>query len=121
MKAFLIGCIVALASVLLAGSALAATKGPQASIDTGVVAGVEEPGLSVFKGVPYAAPPVGPLRWKAPQPAAHWTGLRDASAYGAACPQDGAHKEAWAQVGKQSEDCLFLNVWRPKAAGRSTR
>ena len=118
MKTFTTGCVAALAVVLLAGTALAAPAAPQASIDTGVVVGVSEPGLSVFKGIPYAAPPVGPLRWRAPQSAVHWTGVRDASVYGAACPQDGAHKEAWAQVGRQSEDCLFLNVWRPKAPGK---
>jgi para-nitrobenzyl esterase len=118
MKMLTMGCVATLAAALLAGSAYAAPDHPQATIDTGAVAGFEEPGLSVFKGIPYAAAPVGPLRWKAPQPAVPWTGVRDASSYGAACPQDDAHKEAWAQVGKQSEDCLFLNVWRPKAAGK---
>ncbi len=118
MKTFVAGCVASLTAALLVGSAHAAIDHPRATLDAGVVAGVEEQGLTVFKGIPYAAPPVGPLRWKAPQPPTSWTSVRDASAYGAACPQDGAHTEAWAQVGKQSEDCLYLNVWRPKAAGK---
>ena len=87
-------------------------------LDSGLVAGVSEGDLTVFKGIPYASPPVGPLRWKPPQPALRWTGVRTARAYGAACPQDSAHKEPWAQVGAMSEDCLFLNVWRPAKPGR---
>ena len=113
-----VACTAALIAAL-AGSAAAAPTRPQVTVAGGVVAGVEEPGLAVFRGIPYAAAPVGALRWKATQPAAPWKGVRDASAYGAACPQDGAHKEAWAQVGRQSEDCLFLNVWRPKGAARA--
>ena len=88
------------------------------AIDSGVIAGTAEGQLLVFKGIPYAAPPVGPLRWKAPQPVAPWTVVREARGFGAACPQGPEHKEAWAQVGPMSEDCLFLNVWRPKRAGR---
>ena len=92
----------------------------RAVVDTGVLAGVKQSGLAVFRGVPYAAPPVGALRWKAPQQPAAWTGVRDASKYGLACPQDDAHKEAWAQVGAQGEDCLFLNVWKPDGARKAT-
>lgn len=90
---------------------------PQVRIDTGTVVGTTEDKTLAFRGIPYAAPPVGPLRWKAPVAASRWTNLRDASRYGAACPQAPDHKEAWAQVGQQNEDCLFLNVWRPKRAG----
>ena len=95
-----------------------APDGPLVQIDTGRVAGVAERDVSAFKGIPYAAPPIGPLRWRAPMPAATWNGIRDASHYGAACPQAPDHKEPWAQVGPTSEDCLFLNVWRPKRAGK---
>ncbi|MBN8809318.1 MAG: carboxylesterase family protein [Sphingomonas sp.] len=107
------------APVVLAAAtpALAQASPTQAATDAGTLAGTVEGPLVVFKGIPYAAPPVGPLRWKAPQPATHWSGVRPATRYGYACPQDGAHKEPWAQVGPQSEDCLFLNVWRPKAPG----
>jgi para-nitrobenzyl esterase len=115
--AFIAGLFFALAAIALASAAHAKSARPEVTIDTGAVIGVQEPSVAVFRGIPYATPPVGSLRWKATVPAQAWKGVRDASAYGAACPQDGAHKEAWAQVGKQSEDCLFLNVWRPKAAG----
>lgn len=86
-------------------------------IDTGVLAGAIDGQTLAFRGIPYAAPPTGPLRWKPPMAPAAWSGARDAGHYGAACPQGPEHAEAWAQVGPQSEDCLFLNVWRPKRAG----
>ena len=111
--------IVAIALFLaLAFTAPALAQTPTARVDTGTVQGSAQGQLLVFKGIPYAAPPVGPLRWKAPQPALRWTGMRDARRFGAACPQGPEHKEAWAQVGPMSEDCLFLNVWRPARAGK---
>ncbi|MES3022816.1 MAG: carboxylesterase family protein [Pseudomonadota bacterium] len=87
-----------------------------AQIDTGALAGVPsaDPGVTVFKGVPFAAPPVGPLRWKPPVAPAKWTGVRAADKYGSSCMQKG-HGEA-GQAGDQaenSEDCLYLNVWTP--------
>ena len=66
------------------------------------------PEIVSFKGVPYAAPPVGDLRWKPPQPVVAWDGVRDATAAGPICMQTGA------QDGSQNEDCLLLNVWAPK-------
>ena len=69
-----------------APSAAADTR-PVVQIDTGAVVGVETGGIAAFKGIPYAAPPVGPLRWKPPEPAAAWSTPRDASQFGAACPQ----------------------------------
>ena len=66
-------------------------------------------------GIPYAAPPVGPLRWRPPQPAARWAGIRDATAYAPHCPQP---PSAFG-VASTSENCLYLNVFRPAgAAGR---
>lgn len=103
--------------VTLAAPAAAQTRAATAKLDTGTVAGTAEGTLTVFKGIPYAAPPIGPLRWKAPRRALPWTGIRTARAFGAACPQGPEHKEPWAQVGPQSEDCLFLNVWRPRRPG----
>lgn len=88
------------------------------TLESGAVAGATEGSLTIFKGIPYAAPPVGALRWKAPQPPLPWTGVREARSFGAACPQGSEHKEPWAQVGPMSEDCLFLNVWRPTKPGR---
>ncbi len=109
-----------LCAILLAG---VATMGQAASAQTSVVteagevAGAASDKIISFKGIPYAAPPVGPLRWKAPEPAPRWTGVRQATTYGNACPQP-ERKEAWAQVGQRSEDCLFLNVWRPAKPGK---
>ncbi len=62
-----------------------------------------------FLGVPYAAPPVGPLRWRAPQPAAHWKGVRSATRFGPHCPQFGGPFG----LASMSENCLFLNVYTP--------
>ena len=59
----------------------------QAKIDTGVVQGSAEQGITAFKGIPFAAPPVGDLRWRPPQAAAKWTGVREATQYGSDCAQ----------------------------------
>lgn len=101
--------------VLLALS-LAGAAAPVADTQSGVVAGVMEAGLSVFRGVPYAAAPVGDLRWRPPQPPAAWEGVRDASAFGSACLQSGDAWPPWAGTGAESEDCLTLNVWTPEGA-----
>lgn len=101
-----------------APSAAAQSGSTPMTLDSGRIAGTVEGPLTVFRGVPFAAPPVGPLRWKAPQPTPPWTGVREARAFGAACPQGPEHKEPWAQVGAMSEDCLFLNVWRPTKPGK---
>lgn len=115
----LLRLLVAIATpVTLAAAPSAVAQGAPVAIDTGAVSGTTDGPLTVFKGIPYAAPPVGPLRWKAPQPALPWTGVRDARSFGAACPQGPEHKEPWAQVGAMSEDCLFLNVWRPTKSGK---
>ncbi|MDP1027744.1 carboxylesterase family protein [Sphingomonas sp. KR1UV-12] len=108
--------IAGLAALTIAGPA--AGQAPQVTIDTGALRGARSGETLVFKGIPYAAPPVGALRWRPPAMPAAWVGTRDASRFGAACPQGPEHKEPWAQVGPQSEDCLFLNVWRPARSGR---
>jgi para-nitrobenzyl esterase len=99
----------------LAGAApcVAMAASPTAKLDAGVVEGVASGDLIVFKGIPYAAGPSGALRWRAPQPVPAWKGVRPATSFGAACAQPHLSEDAWAQVGPQSEDCLFLNVWRP--------
>ena len=71
------------------------------------------PRVIAFKGIPYAAPPVGPLRWRAPQPAAVWTGVRDALAFGPDFPQAPNPRLRSLSF---SEDCLYLNVWAPEGA-----
>ncbi len=74
--------------------------------ENGPVQGTVEPGLTVYKGIPFAAPPVGDLRWRAPQPAAKWEGVRPADKFGPD-PYQGDGK------GNVSEDCLYVNVWTP--------
>jgi para-nitrobenzyl esterase len=91
---------------------------PIATVSTGALAGAVEDGVAVFRGVPFAAPPVGPLRWRPPQPAAEWQGVRDATRFGPACLQ--GHAGGLADVTPYggapeptSEDGLTLNVWAP--------
>ena len=67
--------------------------------------------IQVYKGIPYAAPPVGPLRWKAPQPVIPWAGVRVCTQYGPPCPQRKLPPPFDRDYGKTSEDCLTLNVW----------
>jgi len=107
--------MIPLASVVTVLAALAAGAGP-VKTDKGAVEGTTAPsGVRAFKGIPYAAPPTGALRWKAPQPAAAWTGVRKAEAFGARCPQ----VKVWDDMvfrDEMSEDCLYLNVWTPADA-----
>ena len=86
---------------------------PIVEVKNGKLQGVEEYGMLAFKNIPYAAPPVGELRWRPPQPAKNWEDVRDASKYGQACPQplvEGLNPE----LVPGSEDCLKLNVYTPK-------
>ncbi len=91
---------------------------------SGLVRGTSdtETGTCVWRGIPYAAPPVGELRWKSPQPHPFWSGVRDATEFGARCMQKdvkGAMKLVTPDPsGKMSEDCLFMNIWRPAKSGR---
>jgi hypothetical protein len=72
--------------------------------------------VRVFEGVPFAAPPVGALRWQAPQPAAPWTGVRKADQFGARCYQGNIFGDMIFRDKGISEDCLYLNVWTPSPA-----
>jgi len=76
--------------------------------DKGLVRGVIRGGTRVFLGIPYAAPPLGSNRWRAPGPVVEWMGVRDASVPGPSCMQTGGGR-----VGAVSEDCLLINVWTP--------
>ncbi len=110
----LVGAVVAaLAAVAIwaAGGAYAAGVVPT---DKGPVRGVETPTLTKYLGIPYAAPPVGDLRWRPPQPHARWHGPLDASQFGNHCPQPAS------PFGRASttEDCLFLNVFTPNRQGK---
>lgn len=82
---------------------------PEIETMAGIVRGISENDVSFFKGIPYAAPPVGEYRWRPPQPVAKWTGARDATKFCADCPQ-----RTWpGSTATISEDCLFLNLWVP--------
>jgi para-nitrobenzyl esterase len=88
----------------------------QVSIETGRLQGVTDGGVTYFKGIPYAASPVGSLRWRPPQPAERWKGIRSAAQFGNNCMQvpSASESELYRQAGAGfSEDCLFLNVWAP--------
>ena len=101
--------------------ALAAADVTQVRVEGGIVQGVMSPpgaavasGIVSFKGIPYAAPPVESLRWRAPQPPATWSGVRRADEYGASCPQEAPPRFVASQSAlTMSEDCLTLNVWTP--------
>ncbi|MEI9927547.1 MAG: carboxylesterase family protein [Sphingomonas sp.] len=112
-----IGLLVVVVAALAGAFPAAARPRPAVRVETGRLIGTAESGVLAFRGIPYAAAPVGDRRWRAPARAAAWSGVRDAARYGAACPQPSDHKEPWAQVGATSEDCLFLNVWRPAGPG----
>jgi para-nitrobenzyl esterase len=84
-----------------------------ASIEGGVIQGLVADDVMVFKGIPYAAPPVGHLRWRPPQPVVAWTGVRKAYHYGHDCVQSVLPGDAAASGATQDEDCLVLNVWAP--------
>lgn len=87
----------------------------QVRIDSGTLNGTTSDGVSSFKGIPYAAAPVGERRWAAPAPVAPWTAPRDATRFGADCMQNPVPGDV-SLGAPMAEDCLFLNVWTPKPA-----
>ena len=93
---------------------------PLAKTRQGTLAGSAEQGIHIWRGIPYAAPPVGPLRWRAPQPAARWQGVRPAETFSAASWQDidYCRELGGGDPGAFSEDCLYLNVWAPASAAQ---
>ncbi|MYN26069.1 carboxylesterase/lipase family protein [Duganella levis] len=104
-------CVAFVALPVRAGEPTAPLK-----ISGGAIAGSRADGLQTYLGIPYAAPPVGALRWRAPQPVAPWQGVKDASHYAAACAQTAE----WI-TNPKSEDCLYLNVWAPAKMARAAR
>lgn len=86
---------------------------PVIEINSGEIQGTIENGLHVLRGIPYAAAPVGDLRWQVPQPAPAWDGVRQVTAFGKSCIQPNTMTIAGSEPVPQSEDCLFVNVWSP--------
>lgn len=113
---------VQLAAALIFGSLVAAAaqaRAPQVTIDSGTLHGTPLPGMArgaEFLGIPFAAQPIGNLRWRPPQPAPHWQGVLNATEYGPACmqlPSGWLPEMLGIQKMKTSEACLYLNVWTP--------
>ena len=123
--------LVTVAAALLAGipsraqTRLFHAHSPRVTIDSGTLEGIplgRAPHGAAFLGIPYASQPVGKLRWRSPQLTSKWTGIRDAKAYGPACPQT---PSGWLpemlgiQKMKTHEACLYLNVWTPDLTGKA--
>ena len=85
----------------------------QAKIDSGSLQGDSKDGITSFKGIPFAAPPVGDLRWRPPQPVKAWSGVRQATEYGPDCAQLPFPGDAAPLGVPPAEDCLYANVWAP--------
>lgn len=102
-----------LAAVLIMTPSEVRPPDPRAAVGQGVLIGRRDGEVTSFKGVPYAAPPVGPLRWRAPRPPAPWSQPRDAGQVGARCVQPPSGGDPGVGPPPTSEDCLTLNVWGP--------
>jgi para-nitrobenzyl esterase len=101
-----------------------AASGPVVTIESGKLKGVAETGSSaiqIFRGVPFAAPPVAELRWREPQPVAPWSGIRQATEFAPRCMQQPLYSDMMFRSAAPSEDCLYLNVWTPAKLDGSKR
>lgn len=115
MKAVVVAFIV-LTGIVASG----ADSDPTATVTGGRVRGAMlDTRVAVFKGIPYAQPPVGDLRWREPMPVKPWTGVRDATSFGAICAQAPGRTPNPGEIA--AEDCLFVNVWTPEWPSRSRK
>jgi para-nitrobenzyl esterase len=115
-------CALAAAGLALGISVRASADSLTVKVEQGKVHGktINDGKVKAFLGLPYAAPPVGDLRWRAPQAAAKWKGERDATKYGASCAQNHVFDDMVFQDAGASEDCLFLNVFAPADASKGS-
>jgi para-nitrobenzyl esterase len=109
--------------VLAAFSVTTANAADEVTIDSGKLQGAANADQTVrmFKGIPFAAPPVGDLRWKAPQPVKPWSGVRTADKFGPACLQTDVFGDIFFRDAQPSEDCLNLNIWLPASAAAGAK
>src|SRR5512146_1481799 len=118
-RAVLTGFIALLAAPVSFATPLARPASVAVHVAQGALAGFRQGSVDTFLGIPYAAPPVGRNRWRAPQPAPHWRGVRPARRFAASCWQHmtpggtGPLTHEYVPQGRASEDCLYLNVWTP--------
>ena len=108
-----IGKLALLLSASVAIASAQQNSALQVKTETGIVQGKMQGSSRAFLGIPYAAPPVGELRWKAPAPPLAWEGVRDATKFGARCMQGNIFGDMVFRDAGPSEDCLMLNVWTP--------
>jgi para-nitrobenzyl esterase len=108
----MLAALSAMSGLAIACATAPPDRPPQATIDSGAVTGTAIGAIVTFKGIPYAKPPVGARRWRAPEEPEHWKDVRAATAFGAACPQAGP-VETETGPAPTSEDCLSLNIWAP--------
>lgn len=119
MKTSLTLCLTLFLLISLTGARMTSKKPVYIRVKTanGIVEGTTEPsGIHTFKGIPYAAPPVGDFRWKPPQPVSNWVGVYRADRFTAQCMQQRVFGDMMFRNEGMSEDCLYLNVWTPETS-----
>lgn len=109
---FAIVCFYCLPAFLHAQSAVVSTA-------SGQIEGSRQDELIIFRGIPYAQPPVGALRWQEPQPVKPWKGVRKADHFGPRAPQRATYRDMVSRSEKEDEDCLYLNIWTPNSSRKA--
>ncbi|WP_461637079.1 carboxylesterase/lipase family protein [Labilibaculum euxinus] len=115
-KMYLVVCFCSLSISIMAQNT---NSSKQVKIENGIIEGIKDPhkGLSLYFGIPFAKPPVGELRWKAPQPLDNWDGILETKKFGAKPVQTNVYGDMKSRSESMSEDCLYLNVWTPAKKG----
>src|SRR6185436_19789650 len=106
------GLVATIAALFLFWAQPALAAGATTHVETGRLRGTQSAGVTSYLGIPYATPPLGALRWRAPQAPQAWQGVRPATAFAPACMQHGVSMPG-EEPPRISEDCLYLNVWAP--------
>ena len=112
----LVICLLLIGCLFLAGCTQKATDTAIVKTDAGSVLGINQDGIRVYHGIPFAAPPTGDLRWRPPAPVQPWDGVKNTTKYSATCPQavkGGTDPSSGSSSLNMNEDCLYLNVWTP--------